>query len=657
MPSVAESLGAEFIRTCRPDRAVAARPVAGLEHEFTIWAGAEQQDFRTLVHTRTWDGICIDPGDPNAYRCSWGGVVTADGREAEVVTPPMAMTPGFSERLIRTAATGRAVLAEQLPELRLDGYSTHLSFEVPDRRVPRVARRFAQHFAPALMLLLERHDSRGVLIRPRRDRLELCGEFLSGPQLQAAIVFAAGAAQACASRRGLPPRLRVKLAPSVHRFGTFVRRDAFRTDLYAEGRAAVLRTRSGRRMTAQEHLEEAWRVARPHAARIATEAELTIVDRVVAGDAPLAVEREPGSGPIAPSRVGTESGDSQSARLIRPRVRGQVTVTPHLSTWDATAFTLEAGRARAVVVVTRAELEGFLDALDSARLDRWLERVTASASQLPVLDQVADPAQPGVYSGVKSPSALIRGERDPLTGRIGGGRGGRDHKRRNDDRPRRRPRVRRPVLVGAAVLAVVAAIAGVAVAAGGGSDKPDTRAAGTPSGAGVTSNPSTSRGGAIVTPTEGLGLEGLSGKWRVTTANPRVLVGTGAFSTSKLLFVGNTVREEHSEPAGLSSSQTTRTDGVLTFDCAKRTCFVLPFGEGSPHLTIRDGKLANFQSNGGPCNVKAPAGLTDIKHNGSIADTSSITSIEYGTEALSSWTDDCASKFLGAFDVTLTRVS
>jgi hypothetical protein len=323
MSSIAETLGAEFVRTCRADGADPAPPVAGLEHEFTLWAGDEQQDFRTLVHTRAWDGICIDPSDPNAYRCSWGGAVTADGREAEVVTPPMPMMPGFSERLIRIAATGRAVLAEQLPDLRLDGYSTHLSFEVPDRHVTRVARRFACHFAPPMMLLLERHDSRGVLIRPRRDRLELCGDFLSGPQLQAAIVFAAGAVQACASRRELPPRLRVTLAPSVHRFGTFVRRDAFRSDLYAEGRTAVLRTRSGRRITAQAHLEQAWAVARPHAAWVATTAELTLVDRVIAGSAPLAIERDITSESAGPSTVDAIFVEPRSARLIRSRLCGR----------------------------------------------------------------------------------------------------------------------------------------------------------------------------------------------------------------------------------------------------------------------------------------------------------------------------------------------
>jgi hypothetical protein len=58
------------------------RPVCGVEHEYEVRdAAGAVLDFRPVV-----DGLGLgrrlDPGDPHAHRGPWGGVVTADGREA-----------------------------------------------------------------------------------------------------------------------------------------------------------------------------------------------------------------------------------------------------------------------------------------------------------------------------------------------------------------------------------------------------------------------------------------------------------------------------------------------------------------------------------------------------------------------------------------------
>ena len=62
----------------------------GLELEFSVRSerGA-QVHFGSLIHRLGLDGTTLDPGDPNAYRCSWGGVITSDGAEAEIATPPV----------------------------------------------------------------------------------------------------------------------------------------------------------------------------------------------------------------------------------------------------------------------------------------------------------------------------------------------------------------------------------------------------------------------------------------------------------------------------------------------------------------------------------------------------------------------------------------
>ena len=53
---------------------------------------------------------------------------------------------------------------------------------------------FSRSFAPSLMLLMDAPSSPGLLVRPRRGRLEFGGEFVTGNQLAAAVLLAAGGA-------------------------------------------------------------------------------------------------------------------------------------------------------------------------------------------------------------------------------------------------------------------------------------------------------------------------------------------------------------------------------------------------------------------------------------------------------------------------------
>src|SRR5262249_58583220 len=60
----------------------------------------------------------------------------------------------------------------------------------------------------------------------------------------------------------LPPRLDIRLAPAVHRYGWYVDREAFGTDLHAAGRRALLPRAACGTICAQSHLELAWAAAR-----------------------------------------------------------------------------------------------------------------------------------------------------------------------------------------------------------------------------------------------------------------------------------------------------------------------------------------------------------------------------------------------------------
>ncbi len=266
----------------------------GVEHEYTVLADGQTVDFRGLIHTLDIPGRLLDPADSNAYRCGWGGVITADGREAEIATPPMPLEPGFASAVVHSAVRGRACLNGVLPAgSRLRGYSTHINVSVPDGRVVAAARALTTRFAVALMLLMDEPTSPGLLVRPRRGRLELGGEFIDGDGLRAAVVMATGAALACTSRpprRPLPRALVTTVVPTVERFGLYVDRRAFGPDLYEFGRATVVVTTAGIRRTAQQQLEQCWDVARRAARKYVDAADLAVVDDLVAGRRPLPCE-------------------------------------------------------------------------------------------------------------------------------------------------------------------------------------------------------------------------------------------------------------------------------------------------------------------------------------------------------------------------------
>jgi hypothetical protein len=279
-------------------RASVGAPVLGIEHEYRVLDGERQLDFAPLLHTLRFEGLRLDPTDPNAYRTPWGGLVTSDGREAEVAIAPVSLRPGCTSELEWRTLIARRTLAAALPEhLHLDGYSTHLNLEVDDNDVVAAGRLFVKRFAPAMMLLLDRPTSPGLLVRPRCGRLELGGEYCQGDQLRVAATFAAAAGLACAAaarsrdaRRHLPRPVRSRVRPSNIRAGWYIDRRAFGADLYRDGRATQLRWGAGHTWTAQAHLHETWERARPMAESLFDDRELLLVDQVIDGTSALPLE-------------------------------------------------------------------------------------------------------------------------------------------------------------------------------------------------------------------------------------------------------------------------------------------------------------------------------------------------------------------------------
>lgn len=273
--SAASAASALRLALGEPDRS----RVVGVEHEYQVRREGALVDARDLIDDLPGLGPHLDPGDPHARRNDWGGITTADGAEAEIATPPVALRPGFAAEVVELAARGEELLAAALgPGCALEGYSTHISVAVPDERVAEVALRLARRFAPALGLLLDHVGSPGLLIRPRFGRLEVCSDFVPAGRLPAGLVATVGFVLAAESRSAMPPAVRVRLEPARQRSGWYVDRSAYGTDLYAERGDARLRRRWRGSVRARELLERAWATARPHLDGVASPEEVASVE-------------------------------------------------------------------------------------------------------------------------------------------------------------------------------------------------------------------------------------------------------------------------------------------------------------------------------------------------------------------------------------------
>ena len=402
----------------------------GLELEFSARSvRGGQVHFGSLIHRLALDGTALDPGDPNAYRCSWGGVITSDGAEAEIATPPVRTRPGFAARLQGWAQKGEAELRRAVPRgVELDGYSAHFSAAMPGKLHDRVCRLYAETFAADLMMLMNRADSPGLLVRPRPGRTELCGEVIDHEPLAAAAAFVAGSTKACAAavRRqsglaALPPRLDVRLARAVHRYGWYVDRGAFGTDLHEAGRRALIPRAAGGTICAQSHLELAWAAARQALADDAAAADLQAAEAMVTGSLPLPAEH---SHPDD-TRGGQRGGDAgfclngtvvpDTPRLCA-HVRPGFTLRPVAATWDFTVFEASGPARSAYACIPRDSLPGFVTALEQGALDDPIAAYLALTSRRRVLSAPGQTRHPGLYDQMGGPAGLLAPERDPQTG-------------------------------------------------------------------------------------------------------------------------------------------------------------------------------------------------------------------------------------------------
>lgn len=344
--------------------------VVGIEREYRVLDGVSQPvDFRGVIDRLPLPGAGLDPGDPNGRHLQCGLLVTADGPEAEIATPPAPLAPGCTYQASAWADQGEDALLSALgPGFGLEGYSTHLNVSVRGD-VVAVATLFARRFSLGMMLMLERDDSPGLLVRPRPGRLEIGGDFAEGEQLRAALTYATAAARVCerAARDDnvvdLPLAPRGRIVAAKDRPGWFVDRATFARDLYERGREAQVR--QGRdRTRAGDVLVASWACVRSAVDGALDSTELAVVDAIVDGRRPIPFEA------LSPRDPGTEAVaiDSPFADL-RDRVRGDTHITAVAISWAAVAFRVRSPADDLHVVVPRRWLRPFLGRVENGALD------------------------------------------------------------------------------------------------------------------------------------------------------------------------------------------------------------------------------------------------------------------------------------------------
>jgi hypothetical protein len=391
----------------------------GVEQEFTVRTRAGWPvDFGELLPDLTVGRDALDPSLPGARRWRSGAVLSADGREAEVAAPPVAVRPGFAAETTAWGHAARRDLAKLLPEsYALSGYSTHFSVSVDDARNPPIGGLYTRTFALGLMLLVDRATSPGLIVRPRPRRLELCGEFVDGAHLHAAAAYAVGSALAChraitgeRALAWLPPQLQVRTRPAVTRAGWFVDRAAFGSDVLADGRSTRVRRCDGRRIRAQDHLEIAWHIARAELVNRVDGDDLVIADAVVDGTLALPSEDEPHDhGLIERAR---EPETSAMGRAAAPRIRPSFWVLATASTWNVTVFRIgsRVSARDAYAAIPRAQLGRFLDLVDRGDLDHVVTRYLAMPRTGRVVS--ATGAAPSIGDLPPTTAAVTERERD-----------------------------------------------------------------------------------------------------------------------------------------------------------------------------------------------------------------------------------------------------
>lgn len=376
---------------------VAARPMmVGIEQEFDLSDGERDLDFRGLYpHIVAKARAFPFRNSDGAALVEAGYMLGCDGKEAEFATAPIHLENDGPVAAAREAIRCRIHMLQLLrgvgvPVIR--GYSTHLSVSVPAGREPEIAQALSFTIGPALVMLLEARSSPGLLLRPRRGRIEVGSEYVDDErQLAAAITLLAGAVHAYLSNEErwnqLPRLKRAKWEEANIRPGIYLPRDAYGESIHDLGTHAQLELEDGGCVEAGDLLRVCGDLAIAELAGVVDEHSLRALAGVIRQPESLQIERGSDPGIIAPKRPGRPAEEAAAVtRLTRPIGRG---LSLRFVDWEGAAFQWRGGGRDLVLGVPWAHLP----AVFNAPPNRIVASVGASGpqGQLNSLDQLQTP--------------------------------------------------------------------------------------------------------------------------------------------------------------------------------------------------------------------------------------------------------------------------
>ena len=389
--------------------------ISGIEQEYAVWLDDVQVPFAPLLGAVLPNAPTRGFGeDPLARVRRDGAVWTADGPHAETATPPRRLAPGIATRLADDTLHQREMLLRRLrriaetdgTRLELRGYSTHVNAFCASVDAWAVVRRFGELYGPAIMLLADRRDSPGLLIRPRPERLEIGTEYLeSRDDLVAVALVTLAAAVDCWRAVAGPAQFdQADLRPldasgfqsTWQRPGIFIGRDAFGGDVYEHGRGAELRLADGQLEPAGDRLRMAWNRLRPIADGFATEPELAAVDARVAGTVRLPSERPaPLEPPVRRGHRVAPMPPGDNAELLGRLIHGALQIEPAVLDWDASLLRISRPGGVVFARVPRDDSSRFAALVGRGELAPAIE-ARAAAGGSPAVTSPED-RTPGIF--------------------------------------------------------------------------------------------------------------------------------------------------------------------------------------------------------------------------------------------------------------------
>lgn len=384
-------------RKSRTAHTLRAPALIGVEQEFDLFSGESYLDFRRLfpqvvARTRSVPFRNCD----SAVILDAGYMLACDGREAEFATAPVDWHGDGCLSLAREAVRCRLHMLRLLKESgvpRVSGYSTHLSVSVPIGREWEIARAFAKTVGPALILLMEARQSPGLLIRPRRGRLEIGSEYLDDErQIAAAILLLTGAVRAYLQDPSLwrqYPRVRLKRWEAANiRPGIYLPHDAYGESLHERGRAAPLELTNGEQITAGKILESCAELSlcalKGQVSRSAARTLQRAVRKV--GSLQIEQQRDPA---VIKSRSSYRSA-SQAKTLIR-LASGSRDVTPAFVDWEGAAFSWNGKDVPLILGIPWSGLPQFFAAAEKKQIPEFIASLGPAQAQLNSLNQLRAP--------------------------------------------------------------------------------------------------------------------------------------------------------------------------------------------------------------------------------------------------------------------------